>query len=190
MSQQLSALKRNEGERLLTRRRWERGELARSVRNHLPFMYAKAFLFALDSIVKALRILAASPVPSAAAEALQELESAVPDITLVRNTAQHHEDRVRGLAPGGKPLDTKPIDNRMIKSPGSVGPQQSQRHPIRLHGRRWPLRGSRRHGTDARRNARRDPESAEQPFLAERSRAIPPVARCLRICWPIARIRS
>lgn len=33
-----SALKRIEGERELTRRRWARGELPRSVAHHLPFM--------------------------------------------------------------------------------------------------------------------------------------------------------
>jgi hypothetical protein len=73
-SRRLGALKRIEGERLLTRRRWVEGRLADSVESHLPFIYARAFLFALDAIVKVLGVLAESPVRSAAADALADLD--------------------------------------------------------------------------------------------------------------------
>lgn len=40
----------------------------------------------------------------------------------MRNTAQHLEDRSRGLGSGKspKPLDLKPIDNNFISAPGGV----------------------------------------------------------------------
>lgn len=117
LSQRMYNLKWIEGERQLTRRLWERGELPRTVRHHLPFMYAKAFLYALDSIMKALGVLTRSPLQSKAAEALEELRASVPDIALIRNTAQHYEDRARWLGTAGKPLDMQPIDNQMISAP-------------------------------------------------------------------------
>lgn len=101
-------------------RRWERGELPRSVIHRLPFMYARAFLFALDSIEKVLKALAASDVPTAAAEARDDLLAALPTLTEVRNTAHHHEDRVRGLGRNRKPLGLKPIDAGGILAPGGA----------------------------------------------------------------------
>jgi hypothetical protein len=101
--------KRIEGERELTGRRWARGELPRSVAHHLPIIYARAIVFALDSIQKALNVLAAAPVPTAAGDAARDLSAAVPGLKQVRDTTHHHEDRLRGLDRHGKPLDLKPI---------------------------------------------------------------------------------
>jgi hypothetical protein len=112
--------KRIEGERELTRRRWALGELPRSVAHHLPFLYARAFLFALDSIEKLLNVLSESPVPTAAADAAGHLVAAVPGVRQVRDTAHHQEDRIRGLDRRGKPLDLKPIDSGGIHAPGGA----------------------------------------------------------------------
>lgn len=114
------AEKRIAGDRLLTKWRWERGELPQSVEHRRPLMYARAFLFALDNIVKGLRALAQSSVPSVASQALADLTAALPDLTHVRNTAHHHEDRARGLGRSGTPLDLKPIDAGGIKADGGA----------------------------------------------------------------------
>lgn len=114
------AIKRIEGERVRTRRRWARGELPRGVAHHLPFMYARAFLFALDSVEKVLKVLASFPVPTAAAEARDELLAALPDLRKVRDTAHHHEDRVRGVDRRGEPLDFQPINTGRIHAPGGA----------------------------------------------------------------------
>lgn len=65
-------------------------------------------------------MLAASPVPTAAAEAHDDLLAALPDLTKVRDTAHHHEDRARGLDRRGKPLDLKPIESGGIHAPGGA----------------------------------------------------------------------
>lgn len=112
--------KRIEGERELTRRRWARGELPRSVAHHLPFIYAKSFVFALDSIEKLLTTLSKSPVPTSAAVAVERFTTTVPGVKHVRDTVHHTEDRVRGLDRHGRPIDLKPIENNFIKAPGGV----------------------------------------------------------------------
>jgi len=75
------------------------GTLPRQVAHHEPFMYAKAFLYAADTIDKVLSVLAEHPdLPGAAKEACLAFTDVVPQLREVRNSAQHIEDRVRGLA--------------------------------------------------------------------------------------------
>lgn len=107
---------RFEAEREVARNRWARGDLPRGLRHRLPFLYARAFVYALDNIGKALDAIDAQPVPTGAAAARNTLERAVPDLIGVRNTAHHHEDRVRQLDHRGKRIQLQPVDAGGIKA--------------------------------------------------------------------------
>jgi hypothetical protein len=53
----------------------------------------------------------------AAREACRAYHSSFPSLREVRNSVQHIEDRGRGLGRGEKPLDLKPVANRMVNAP-------------------------------------------------------------------------
>jgi hypothetical protein len=79
------------------------------------------FLYALDAFDKFLGVLAREPnVPGEIAAFHGEIAEAFPHLRGVRNTAQHLEDRARGLGAGRppKPLDLKPVTNNLIDAPG------------------------------------------------------------------------
>lgn len=100
---------------------FHRGELPRQIAHHEPFMYAKAFLYAADTIDKVLSKLAEHPaLLDEAKEACLAFKDVLPHLREVRNSAQHIEDRARGMGRGGKALELKPIDNAMIKAPGGA----------------------------------------------------------------------
>lgn len=106
-------------ERQLVHENWDRGILPRQLRHFIPFIYAKSFLYAVDRIGKVLARLAERPdLPADAQGACKEFYASFPSLREVRNSAQHVEDRGRGLGKGGKPLDLKPIENSMISAPG------------------------------------------------------------------------
>lgn len=105
----------------LHRERWNQGVTSDSYQHRFIFMHAKTFLLALDRIDKHFGVLARSPgVPAAVAEAKVAFEAVLPALRGVRNSIAHHEDRSRGLAKDGKPLDLKPIDNEIARAPGGV----------------------------------------------------------------------
>lgn len=85
----------------------------------LPFLHARTFLYALDSLGKALTVLAEiATVPSGVRRHRDAFRNALPSLTPLRDTAQHLEDRGRGLAKGGKPLNLKPVVNELFHFPG------------------------------------------------------------------------
>ncbi len=99
------------------RARWRAGQLPAGYRHRLPFLHAKSCVYAVDSIGKALRTLAAlDGVPTEIAAVLEEWRRAFPLLVPVRNSAHHQEDRVRGKA-GDKPLDLQPVLTGPIHAP-------------------------------------------------------------------------
>ena len=103
------------------REKWNGGSIPREFEHKLPFLYARAFLYALDAFDKFLGVLAKEPnVPPEVANLHARMAKDFPDLRGVRNTAQHLEDRARGLGAGKnpQPLDLKPITNSFINAPG------------------------------------------------------------------------
>lgn len=100
------------------REKWSNGGLPREFENGLPFLYARAFLYALDGFDKFLGVLAKEPnVPPEVKTLHARMAESFPDLRDVRNTAQHLEDRARGLAVGNKPLVLKPVVNALASAP-------------------------------------------------------------------------
>lgn len=102
------------------REQWSIGRAPREFEHKLPFIYARAFLYALDAFDKFLGVLAKEPnVPEQIAEFHALIAEEFPDLRGVRNTAQHLEDRARSLGAGckPKPLDLKPVTNNFINAP-------------------------------------------------------------------------
>jgi hypothetical protein len=93
------------------------------VRAQRAILVARAFLYALDAFDKLLGVLAREAgVPAELANWHSKVEDAFPSLRGVRNTAQHLEDRARGLGAGKnpKPLDLKPVQNGFIHAPGGA----------------------------------------------------------------------
>lgn len=112
---------RVEADRILMREKWERGIVPRQIRHHLPFIYAKAFLAAADSIGKILMCLAErAAVPAETGVACRAFYDSFPELREVRNSVQHIEDRGRGLGRGGKALDLKPVNAGGIEAEGGA----------------------------------------------------------------------
>lgn len=110
-----------EAEVRFKREKWSSGGVPREFEHNLPFIYARAFLYALDAFDKFLGVLAGEEsVPAEVATYHEKVAEAFPHLRGVRNTTQHLEDRARGLGAGRnrQPLDLKPIDNAFISAPG------------------------------------------------------------------------
>ena len=103
------------------REKWSNGAVPREFEHNLPFIYARTFLYALDAFDKFLGVLAKEEnVPAEVATYHSKIAEAFPHLRGVRNTAQHLEDRTRGLGAGRnpQPLELKPIENEFINAPG------------------------------------------------------------------------
>ena len=101
------------------REQWAAGRVPREFQHNRSFIYARAFLYALDAFDKFLGVLAKEPqVPEQVATFHGQMAEAFPNLRGVRNTAQHLEDRARGLGAGRepKPLDLKPLTNDFINA--------------------------------------------------------------------------
>ena len=112
-----------ESEVRFKREKWVNGAVPREFEHNLPFIYARAFLYALDAFDKFLGVLAKEPgVPPRVSQLQQQIATDFPDLRGVRNTSQHLEDRSRGLGAGRnpQPLELKPIENSLIKAPGGA----------------------------------------------------------------------
>lgn len=100
-------------------RAWQAGEWPSTYRRTLPFLYAKSFLYALDSMGSAMLSLADElATPGTLVSINADWTGQFPTLRHVRNTSHHQDDRVRGRAQGGKPLPLHPVDNGMISAPG------------------------------------------------------------------------
>lgn len=110
-----------EAEIRFKRERWSQGCSPREFKHAEPFMYARAFLYALDGFDKFLGVLSKEvDAPEKLASIHKDISTAFPDLRGVRDTAQHPEDRARGLDRNKKPLNLKPVANTMINAPGGV----------------------------------------------------------------------
>lgn len=110
-----------EAEVRFKKEKWSNGGVPREFEHNLPFIYARAFLYALDAFDKFFSVLVKEEnVPAEIATYNDKVAEAFPDLRGVRNTTQHLEDRARGLGAGRnpQPLDLKPIDNGLISAPG------------------------------------------------------------------------
>jgi hypothetical protein len=100
------------------REKWSNGEVPREFEHNLSFIYARAFLYALDAFEKFLGVLVKEAnVPQKVEELYTQIAQEFPDLRGVRNTAQHLEDRARGLDAAKKPINLKPIINNLINAP-------------------------------------------------------------------------
>ncbi|MFK4447480.1 hypothetical protein ABH944_007782 [Caballeronia udeis] len=103
----------------LKRERWLEGAAPRELLAVTPFIYARAFLYALDMFEKFLGVLAAEPdVPEAITQIHRQLLAIFPSLRAIRNSNQHFEDRARGLGAGKPPtqMELKPVDNEFVKA--------------------------------------------------------------------------
>jgi hypothetical protein len=82
---------------------------------HLPFLHAQSFLYALDTIGKVLTVLAKYPsIPDAVRNQENTFRESLPSLTSLRDTAHHPEDRARGLKKSGKRIKLKPVENAFL----------------------------------------------------------------------------
>lgn len=101
---------------------WAEGAVPDAYVHRIPFLHAKSCLYALDTIAKAIHLLAGQAgAPETSAALYQELTDALPALKDVRDAAHHPEDRVRGRTQKGAKIRPKAIDNAIAKAPeGSV----------------------------------------------------------------------
>lgn len=100
------------------REQWARGSVPREFEHNTSFLYARAFLYALDGFDKFLGVLSKTEnTPVVVAELYKKMATEFPNLRGVRNSAQHLEDRARFLGQGGKPLDLKPVDQGGVNAP-------------------------------------------------------------------------
>ena len=101
------------------REQWSNGRIPREFEHNAPFLYARAFLYALDAFDKFLGVLSKTKdIPQELIKLHGRMALAFPHLRAVRNSVQHLEDRAPSLGVGGKPLDLKPINNSMVNAPG------------------------------------------------------------------------
>ncbi|ENK7103022.1 hypothetical protein AB3Y58_000655 [Enterobacter kobei] len=104
----------------LQKEKWSKGVVPINHRHRLIFLYAKSFLYALDAIDKFLKVISEE---NDAPEIIKKLHGKMgddfPNLRDVRNSAQHLEDRARGLGAGKipKPLVLQPMDNGFVVAP-------------------------------------------------------------------------
>lgn len=108
-------------ERKFNIERWTNGELPETFKSYERNIYAKAFLFALDTIFETLKKLAGEPgVPDSVREICNDALGLFPDLREIRNSAHHLEDRVRFVGDHGKPIRIKPFETTTVKSTGKT----------------------------------------------------------------------
>lgn len=112
-----------EVEKRLKIERWKNGEIPTDHKHRLIFLYAKNFLYALDTFDKFLKVLAEDgDAPEIIKEYYGQFTEEFPDLREVRNSSQHLEDRARGFGRrdpkgGHELLNLKPVDNGIIFAP-------------------------------------------------------------------------
>lgn len=103
--------------------KWSNGEIPLSHKHRFIFLHAKSFLNALDTIDKFLKVISEE---NGAPPEIKRLHARIaedfPNLRAVRNSAQHLEDRARGLGAGRepKPLQLQPLDNGFIVAPAGA----------------------------------------------------------------------
>lgn len=99
------------------RQKWQEGQIPDGYRHRLPFLHAKTCVYALDTLQKAMRLLADTPgVPAAIPETLRDFQTAFPDLVHVRDSSHHAEDRVQGKKRSER-IEPKPLTNGAVHAP-------------------------------------------------------------------------
>lgn len=105
----------------LKKEKWRNGDIPLSHEQRFIFLHAKSFLNALDSIDKFIEVLSEEDgAPAQIKQLHSQVAKGFPHLRAVRNSAQHLEDRARGLGAGGKvpkPLKLQPMDNGFVVAP-------------------------------------------------------------------------
>lgn len=111
----------SEAEVIHNREKWSQGRVPRELHHNVVFIYTRAFLYAMDAFDKFLTVLSKTAgVPPEIAHLSNKMNKHFPDLRGVRNSAQHQEDRARGLGVRGAKIDLKPINNTLVKAPGGA----------------------------------------------------------------------
>ena len=99
-------------------RLWNSGFLPQGILNKPPFIFAKAFIHALDLFGKFLGDIAKDrAAPSRINATRDKYFEALPDLQEVRNSIQHAEDRSKGMVRKNR-IDLKKIDTSKIPFEG------------------------------------------------------------------------
>ncbi|EPB2247024.1 hypothetical protein ACRC59_000346 [Citrobacter youngae] len=107
-------------ESIFNQEKLNEGTLPSFLQNSLPFIYAKSFLYSLDTIEKLINTLSNQISDSAELSAIKGLMSEnFPDLLHVRDSSHHIEDRVLGKH-RKKVIELQPIDSDGIKTDGGV----------------------------------------------------------------------
>ncbi|HBL4692634.1 hypothetical protein INP82_06610 [Citrobacter sedlakii] len=104
----------------LKRDKWRTGDVPLSHEQRIIFLHAKSFLYALDTIDKFIKVISEEDgAPAQIKQLLAQVANDFPHLRAVRNSAQHLEDRARGLGAGKvpKPLKLQPVDNGIVVAP-------------------------------------------------------------------------
>jgi len=110
-----------EVEARLKKEKWGNGEIPLSHQHQFIFLHAKSFLNALDTIDKFLKVISEeNAAPPEIKRLRDKIADDFPHLRAVRNSAQHLEDRARGLGVGSKPLQLQPIDNGFVVAPSGA----------------------------------------------------------------------
>lgn len=98
---------------------WARGIPPREMAHNKIFIFAKSFLYSLDTMHEILKVISFYPeVPDEIKEVLRSFDASFPALREVRNSAHHMEDRVRGIKGVGKnkaPIVFQPVDGGGMK---------------------------------------------------------------------------
>lgn len=101
--------------------RWSSGLTPRQLDGKKIFIYARAFLYALDMFNKFLDVLSKERgVPLGFEQFVFQMSVSFPNLTLIRNSAQHLDERAMGIGTGKKKLELKPISNSLISAPNGA----------------------------------------------------------------------
>ncbi len=95
----------------LKNEKWKSGVFPTSYEHQIIFIYAKAFVSALDMVGKLLHFLwkdHKNILPQGVIDQKNKFFQLLPQLEHVRNSVQHHEYRVRGLNKDSQPLDIQP----------------------------------------------------------------------------------
>ncbi|EMM2537230.1 hypothetical protein REO92_004751 [Citrobacter freundii] len=104
----------------LKKDRWRNGDAPLIHEQRIIFLHAKSFLNALDTIDKFIKVISEEDgAPAQIKQLHAQVANDFPHLRAVRNSAQHLEDRARGLGAGKvpKPLKLQPMDNGFVVSP-------------------------------------------------------------------------
>ncbi|MEJ8326050.1 hypothetical protein WKI40_23250 [Kosakonia sacchari] len=83
---------------ILKKEEWSREIPPRQMNHNRIFIFAKSFLYSLDTIREILRVISENEnASSERVEIFKSMDASLPELREVRNSAHHLEDRIRGI---------------------------------------------------------------------------------------------